>query len=432
MPVQTAIQLRRGTAASWTSTNPTLAAGEIGFETDTGKFKIGTGSVAWASLGYFAQDPVTTKGDLYTFSTTDARLAVGSNGDTLVADSAATTGLRWQGNFAAGKNVILNGDFRINQRSFTSSTVNGYGQDRWSLQGTGGTRTYSAESFTAGTAPVAGYEGINFARLVTSGQSASGDYTILSQRVEDARTFANQTVTLSFWAKASTGTPAIAATFFRNYGSGGSPSASEYAVSAGQKATISTSWARYSFTFSISSVSGKTFGTSANSSFLDLYLWTSAGTSFATQSASLGVQNTTIDIWGVQVEAGSVATAFQTATGTLQGELAACQRYYYRHVDGNSQAVGVGANYSAGEIDIFIQFPVTMRGTPSLVISNGTDYYRAYWAVSTDTFDAFVINQAHNRGTFIYSTTGTAVSSGMPSYVQTNNASASIAFNAEL
>lgn len=95
MAVQTQIQTRRGTAASWTSTNPTLAAGEIGFESDTNKFKIGNGSTAWASLSYWVQDPVTTKGDLYTFSTTDARLGVGSNGQVLTADSATATGLTW-------------------------------------------------------------------------------------------------------------------------------------------------------------------------------------------------------------------------------------------------------------------------------------------------------------------------------------------------
>jgi hypothetical protein len=48
------IQVRRGTAAQWTSAGPTLAAGEIGYETDTGKLKIGDGSTAWASLGYFS------------------------------------------------------------------------------------------------------------------------------------------------------------------------------------------------------------------------------------------------------------------------------------------------------------------------------------------------------------------------------------------
>jgi hypothetical protein len=47
------IQLRRGTASEWTSANPTLSPGEIGFETDTGKFKIGTSTAtAWTSLGY--------------------------------------------------------------------------------------------------------------------------------------------------------------------------------------------------------------------------------------------------------------------------------------------------------------------------------------------------------------------------------------------
>jgi hypothetical protein len=52
MSVVTQIQLRRGTAASWTSANPTLASGEFGFETDTGKAKIGNGSTAWNSLAY--------------------------------------------------------------------------------------------------------------------------------------------------------------------------------------------------------------------------------------------------------------------------------------------------------------------------------------------------------------------------------------------
>jgi len=50
--VATQIQLRRDTASNWSSTNPTLSAGEFGWESDTNKFKIGTGSAAWNSLGY--------------------------------------------------------------------------------------------------------------------------------------------------------------------------------------------------------------------------------------------------------------------------------------------------------------------------------------------------------------------------------------------
>lgn len=48
----TKIQLRRDTAANWTSANPTLSQGELGYETDTDKVKIGDGTTAWTSLGY--------------------------------------------------------------------------------------------------------------------------------------------------------------------------------------------------------------------------------------------------------------------------------------------------------------------------------------------------------------------------------------------
>jgi hypothetical protein len=50
----TRMQQRRGTAAQWTAANPILAAGEIGFETDTNKFKMGNGSSTWSALTYFA------------------------------------------------------------------------------------------------------------------------------------------------------------------------------------------------------------------------------------------------------------------------------------------------------------------------------------------------------------------------------------------
>lgn len=60
------IQLRRGTAAQWTQANPTLAEGEFGIETDTGKFKIGDGITAWNSIvNYF--EPL----DLSGYATTD-------------------------------------------------------------------------------------------------------------------------------------------------------------------------------------------------------------------------------------------------------------------------------------------------------------------------------------------------------------------------
>lgn len=60
MAVVTQIQIRRGTAAQWTSANPTLASGEFGYESDTSKFKIGNGSTAWTSLSYQGAGTVTS------------------------------------------------------------------------------------------------------------------------------------------------------------------------------------------------------------------------------------------------------------------------------------------------------------------------------------------------------------------------------------
>ena len=62
MSVVTQIQVRRGTASQWTSTDPTLASGEWGFETDTGKVKIGDGTTAWTSLAYIGAGDVTLTG----------------------------------------------------------------------------------------------------------------------------------------------------------------------------------------------------------------------------------------------------------------------------------------------------------------------------------------------------------------------------------
>jgi hypothetical protein len=87
MAVVTQIQLRRGTAASWASTNPTLAAGEPGVETDTGLQKIGDGTTAWNSLSYQTSlAPLVINaqtGTSYTFALTDA-------GDLVTANNASS------------------------------------------------------------------------------------------------------------------------------------------------------------------------------------------------------------------------------------------------------------------------------------------------------------------------------------------------------
>jgi hypothetical protein len=333
--------------------------------------------------------------------------------------------------YTAGKNRIINGDYRFNQRNFTSNTVSGtYNFDRWLQLNAGGTFTVTPQTFTLGAAPVAGYEATNFLRGITAGQSAAGDVALFSQRIEDVRTFAGSTAVVSFWAKANTGTPKIGVELSQNFGLGGSPSAQvDTALGA---VTLSTSWARYSLSITVPSISGKTIGSTANSSYLELNLWTSAGATFATRASSIGIQNFTADIWGVQVEQGSTATAFQTATGTIQGELAACQRYYYRATAEAAYTIfGYGGSGSATVADISIPFPVRMRTTPSSI--------DASTLAIQENFVGGVISATVVIGlttSFVGNVTAT-VASGLTQYrperlLANNSTSAFIGFNAEL
>jgi hypothetical protein len=374
---------------------------------------------------------VDAKGDLIsaTANDTPARLAVGANGETLVADSSTSTGLRWQGDYAAGKNQIINGDFRINQRGFSSQAVTAeqknYTFDRfYFLNVVGGTTTCSAQTFTAGAAPVAGYESTNFIRLASTGQSSGAAGSFIAQSIEDVRTDAGQTVTVSFWAKATSGTPKVGINVAQNFGSGGSAQ-----VDNAASLTISTSWTRYTRTVTLASISGKTIG---SSSALVLELWTSAGVDFNSRTGSIGIQTTTIDFWGIQLEIGSVATAFQTATGTIQGELAACQRYCLSLVTGNSKSFGIGTNYTASAAYTAISFPVTMRTTPTLVAASGSLYYALFRNGAPDYFDSLTIGETSTNTTTLSNSTEISGTAGQAGMMITQNASASILFSAEL
>jgi hypothetical protein len=293
-----------------------------------------------------------------------------ANGDVFsssdVNDITGTVNLASGAQWAAGKNRIINGDFRVNQRSFTSTTTTGiYTFDRFVTELSGGTVTYTPQNFTAGTAPVAGYEGTTFLQIVTASQSAANNYAAIKQHIESVRTFAGQTVTFSFWAKASSGTPNVGVTAYQNFGSGGSGAV---ITSAASVQAITTSWARYSFTIAIPSISGKTIGTSDS---LTMWIFTSAGTTVSGLGyPAVGLQNTTIGLWGVQLEASSVATAFQTASGTIQGELSLCQRYYLQNATAVQDIMnGAATTTTVGRFQIC--FPSQMRVAPtSLVTQN--------------------------------------------------------------
>jgi hypothetical protein len=368
MPVQTQILTRRGTAASWTSTNPTLGAGEIGYETDTGRFKIGTGAAAWASLSYFNRDPLTTKGDLYTFSTTDDRLAVGANGETLVADSSTSTGLRYQGHIEAGKNALINGGMDIWQRGTSSSTNLTYIADRWFQYYSAGTATFSRESTIVPT-------GSQYSMKIAQA-TASATITV-NQAIEtlNAVQFAGQTISVSMMCYASTSTGMqIQVGYSTSTDVGPLGTWTNITASSGGAATVTNAWQKMIGTYAIPST--------AKSLYISLYIPTLT----ATTNAYFGQ---------AMMELGSVPTQFSRTGGTIQGELAACQRYYWRTANSgvtNANLGGNGFTYSTTAGAYWVNNPVAMRIVPSAVDAanlrvydiTGTGSFTATATISTD------------------------------------------------
>jgi hypothetical protein len=238
-------------------------------------------------------------------------------------------------------NAVINGAFEINQRGFTSTTTDAaFGFDRWFIGLSGGSATYSKQDFTPGTAPLSG--GVSFARIATT---VGNDFLRIRHRIEDVRTFSGSSVTLSFYAKGTNPTTPgnLVATTNQNFGTGGSS-----AIQLEQTFVLNADWTRFSLTFDLDSISGKTIG--ANS-----YLEIGIG-----QGSSTSTNSWTLDIWGVQLEAGTVANDFRRNANSLQGELAACQRYF------RVLNYGIhGACVATTTVQLSVYHP-SMRVTPSL------------------------------------------------------------------
>jgi hypothetical protein len=268
--------------------------------------------------------------------------------------------------FVGAKNRIINGDFSQWQRgsSITVPSGWGYGADRFrTFSYSTNTSTISRQAFTPGTAPVAGYESQFFGRF-----NSTTNINAFGTVIEDVRTFAGQTVTLSFWAKSASSQTLGAIYIAQIFGTGGSSAVFVNLTPP----SLTTSWARYSFTTTLPSLSGKTIG---DSNFLAITLE--------------GAINNALDLWGVQLEAGSVATPFTPAGGGFPGaELALCQRYYYRStgLDGNSAHNFVGVSQSATEVYGNFTIPVTLRAASTTIDFSGVrlvNYGTAAYGISS-------------------------------------------------
>lgn len=259
------------------------------------------------------------------------------------------------------ENRIINGGFDFWQRG-TSFTSPVYGADRWINQIVGGTVTMSRQPFAMGA--TLGANNPKFAlRQSVSGQSLTNHYALIEQRIEDVRSYAGQTITLLGWAQRSNGSGNMAVELFQDFGTGGSPSTAVVGIGSTQVALASGVFSPFAVTINVPSVTGKTLGTNGND-FLSLRFWTSAGSIYNAQSASLGLQTIGVDLWGIHIKLGTHTTAAVDLykQPELGPELARCLRYY-ELLGAVSATNGLWVNgYS---------FLVEKRGTPSISLAGG-------------------------------------------------------------
>ena len=143
---------------------------------------------------------------------------------------------------------------------------------------------------------------------------------------------ASKTVTISFWARSSIANKKLGVYLYQYYGTGGSPTSGE--VINGTNWTLTSSWTKYTYTFTTNTLVGKTFGTN-NDDYLQVsltYMW---GSTYPTRVGAAGAEtyvgSGNIDIAQVQLCAGDVALPFQPKS--FNQELLDCQRYYEKSYD---------------------------------------------------------------------------------------------------
>jgi hypothetical protein len=131
---------------------------------------------------------------------------------------------------------------------------------------------------------------------------------------------------------------------------------------------LTATWTRYSITGNVLSTTGKTLGTGGNDN-TPLQLWLScpsADTAWYPASGNLGQQSGTIQLWGVQLEIGSVATPLEKPD--LQQDLAKCQRFFCAQIPAHAVTYATAASVYLGAN---VVLPVAMRGVPTVVfVSN--------------------------------------------------------------
>lgn len=365
---------------------------------------------------------VDAKGDLITATAADtpARLAVGNNGETLVADSAATTGLRYSATPSAS-NPVINSAFQVAQRGTTFTVGSGYTLDRWYGYSGGAGRTISRQT----TGDTTNLPNIQYCARIQrdSGNSATNEVQFYNSFESiNSIPFAGKTITLSFYArKGANYAPTTANALECDVTSGTGTDQNVISSYTGAdkflnaNVTLTTTWQRFSVTGTMPATGTEMF-----------VRFRTGGNAYTGTAGAADYYEVT----GVQIDIGSVALPFRTNGGTFQGELAACQRYYSRWANPDNSypyiAFGMGASTTVAKT--LIVFPVEMRTRPTVV-----DYSSLFVSdtISSWTGGTVTIANANTKSASIDYTTGATLTQLRP-YFLVGNTSGFLGISAEL
>ncbi|HEL3784286.1 TPA: hypothetical protein UM046_002051 [Stenotrophomonas maltophilia] len=256
----------------------------------------------------------------------------------------------------AGRNWLINGDFRLWQRGavFPASAGTRYIADRWQANATGTKVAATREDVPPGGGQggrlLAGSR--HLLRLDVQSVAGAGNMALVQQRIEDVRSLAGRTVTISFKARSSVDDFRIGVELQQSYGTGGSTARD----SIGASVVLDTLWRWHQVTVEVPGLAGRTLGPD---SYLQLSFWLDAGADFGGRAFAAGQKSGTVQLAEVQIEEGDTATDFDRRPEAL--ELLLCQRYY-ETVDVNRI---LGITYTAnGDTRACIPFKVRKRVAP--------------------------------------------------------------------
>ncbi len=330
------------------------------------------------------------------------------------------------------RNAIINGGFSINQRNESSYTVDGsYTFDRWNL--IQGGITSPSVTRTANIAESGLPESIGWYASLSGTNNASTGYFYFGQSIEDVKTFAGQTVTVSFYAKGSVaGT--IGTRMLQNFGTGGSSGIylNSSQGTTGSSHAITTSWQRYSVQYTVPSVVGKTIN-DANSS-LGFNFVRVLGSNY-TPASLYGYPSSfnytgTLSVTGVQIELGSIPTPVERRpVGT---ELSLCQRYYQVYGFKNQTGLFNLVQYDAASIYGTITLQTKMRAAPTADITNATNAFTKYANSSAIGFATISIIAGGTTDSIVEVSASVSGTAGHACWIRANAATTKVGFSAEL